>query len=97
MPRLLLVLTVVTGVVDAVSILSLGRVFVANTEARNMVRFDHPLGLHGHTVDNRLSAVGVNDGTTLVLDLNAHIDRQSDPATNLTERLASLSQPGMMV
>lgn len=30
MPRLLLVLTVVTGVVDAVSILSLGRVFVAN-------------------------------------------------------------------
>jgi uncharacterized membrane protein YoaK (UPF0700 family) len=30
MPALLLVLTVVTGVVDAVSILSLGRVFVAN-------------------------------------------------------------------
>lgn len=30
LPALLLILTVVTGVVDAVSILSLGRVFVAN-------------------------------------------------------------------
>jgi len=30
LPALLLVLTVVTGVVDAVSILRLGRVFVAN-------------------------------------------------------------------
>jgi uncharacterized protein DUF1275 len=30
LPALMLVLTVVTGVVDAVSILSLGRVFVAN-------------------------------------------------------------------
>ena len=31
------------------------------------------------------------------VDLNAHIDRASDPATNLAERLASISQPGMMV
>jgi Protein of unknown function (DUF1275) len=30
LPRLLLILTVVTGVVDSISILALGRVFVAN-------------------------------------------------------------------
>jgi hypothetical protein len=34
LPALLLILTAVTGVVDAVSILSLGRVFVANIGGR---------------------------------------------------------------
>jgi len=31
------------------------------------------------------------------IDLNTHIDRGSDPAANLAEREASISQPGMMV
>ena len=41
--------------------------------------------------------MGVGDGSKLVIDLNAHIDRQSNPATNQAERQASISQPGQMV
>jgi YVTN family beta-propeller protein len=74
-----------------------GKVYVANTEARNAVRFEHPLGVQGHVVDNRLTVVGTGPVTVTPLDLNTHIDRGSDPAANLAEREASLSQPGMLV
>jgi DNA-binding beta-propeller fold protein YncE len=75
-----------------------GRIYVPHTEARNQVRFEHPLGVQGHMVDNRLAIVNPAAGNALTLvDLNRHIDRSSDPATNLPERLASISQPGMMV
>ncbi|MDH3284737.1 MAG: YncE family protein [Acidobacteriota bacterium] len=74
-----------------------GQIYVPNTEARNDVRFEHELGVRGHVVDNRLSIVdpGSQHAVTIV-DLNTHINRSSDPATNLPERLASVSQPGMM-
>jgi DNA-binding beta-propeller fold protein YncE len=73
-----------------------GRIYVPNTEARNFVRFESRL--RGHLVDNRLSIVDPAAGNAVtVIDLNTHIDRASDPATNLFERLASISQPGMMV
>ncbi|HXH28342.1 MAG TPA: hypothetical protein VNL37_04815, partial [Candidatus Polarisedimenticolia bacterium] len=77
---------------------STGRIYVPNTEARNMVRFELPQGLRGHPVDDRLSIVdpAAGDAVTIV-DLNSHIDRGSDPAANVAERLASVSQPGMMV
>lgn len=75
-----------------------GEVWVPNTDARNFVRFEHSLGVRGHVVDNRLTIVDPADGfSTNVVDLNTHIDRASDPATNLAERRASISQPGMMV
>ncbi len=75
-----------------------GRIYIPNTEARNNVRFEHPLGVGGHVVDDRLTLVDPAAGNAVtVVDLNTHIDRRSDPATNLPERLASLSQPGMMV
>ncbi|HEX9426297.1 MAG TPA: hypothetical protein VGA64_00815, partial [Candidatus Polarisedimenticolia bacterium] len=75
-----------------------GRIYVPNTEARNFVRFEHPLGVQGHMVDNRISVVDPARGNAVTLiDLNSHIDRTSDPATNLLERQASISQPGMMV
>ncbi len=74
-----------------------GLIYVPNTEARNLTRFEHPLGVQGHVVDNRLSVVDPNDGSVTILDLNTHINRSSDPAANLSERLASISQPGMMV
>ncbi len=75
-----------------------GRIYVPNTEARNFVRFEHALGVRGHMVDDRLSVVDPAAGNVVkVIDLNTHIDRNSDPATNLPERMASLSQPGMMV
>jgi DNA-binding beta-propeller fold protein YncE/mono/diheme cytochrome c family protein len=75
-----------------------GKVYVPNTEARNLVRFEHPLGVRGHMVDNRLSIVDPVAGYRVkVVDLNTHIDRGSDPRTNILEREASISQPGMMV
>lgn len=75
-----------------------GRIYVPNTEARNQVRFEHPLGVGGHVVENRLTIVDPAAGNAVrIVDLNAHIDRNSEPAANLAERLASISQPGMMV
>src|SRR5262249_15481767 len=75
-----------------------GRIYVPHTEARNQVRFEHALGVRGHVGDNRLAIVNpaAGDAVTLV-DRHTHINRASDPATNLVERQASLSQPGMMV
>ncbi|HKY32567.1 MAG TPA: YncE family protein [Candidatus Polarisedimenticolia bacterium] len=75
-----------------------GRVYVPHTEARNLARFEHELGVRGHVVDNRMAVVDPAAGNAVTLiDLNAHIDRGSDPSSNLAERLASISQPGMMV
>jgi len=75
-----------------------GKIYVPNTEALNATRFEHPLGVRGHVVDNRLAIVDPSAGNAVtVVDLNGHIDRGSNPATNLVERQASISQPGMMV
>jgi len=75
-----------------------GRIWVPHTAARNFVRFEHPLGVQGHMVDNRLAVVDPADSFSVdIIDLNTHINRASDPATNLAERMASISQPGMMV
>ncbi len=75
-----------------------GKIYIPNTEARNNVRFEHPLGVGGHVVDDRLTIVDPAAGNAVTaVDLNTHIDRGSDPATNLPERRASLSQPGMLV
>ena len=58
LPSLLLVLTVLTGVVDAVSILSLGRVFVANMTG-NVVFVGFALaGAAGFSLAAPLSALG---------------------------------------
>ena len=72
-------------------------IWVPNTDARNFVRFEHPLGLQGHIVENQLTRIDTTDGSLEVIDLNGHINRASDPATNLAEREASISQPRMMV
>jgi len=58
LPSLMLVLTVLTGVVDAVSILSLGRVFVANMTG-NVVFIGFALaGASGFLLSASLSALG---------------------------------------
>jgi uncharacterized membrane protein YoaK (UPF0700 family) len=58
LPALMLVLTIVTGVVDAVSILSLGRVFVANMTG-NVVFVGFALaGASGFSLAASLSALG---------------------------------------
>lgn len=74
------------------------KIYVPNTDARNFTRFEHPLGVQGHVVDDQLTVVDPASGNSVTrVDLNAHIDRSSNPATNLAEREASISQPGMMV
>jgi DNA-binding beta-propeller fold protein YncE len=74
------------------------KIYVPHTEARNLARFEHPLGVGGHVVDNRMAVVDPSMGNSVrLIDLNTHINRASDPATNLAERAASISQPGMMV
>ena len=66
--------------------------------ASRQCRFEHPLGIQGHMVDNQLSVVDPGAGNAVtIIDLNTHINRSSDPSTNLAERLASISQPGMLV
>src|SRR3954463_7366645 len=58
LPALMLVLTVLTGVVDAVSILSLGRVFVANMTG-NVVFIGFALaGASGFSLSASLAALG---------------------------------------
>src|SRR3954467_4250067 len=58
LPALMLVLTVLTGVVDAISILSLGRVFVANMTG-NVVFVGFALaGAPGFSLAASLSALG---------------------------------------
>src|SRR5262249_50544346 len=32
-----------------------GKIYVPNTDARNFIRFEHPLGLQGHMVDDRVT------------------------------------------
>ena len=75
-----------------------GRVWIPHTSARNRVRFEHPLGVEGHVVDNRMAIVDPASAFAITtLDLNTHIDRGSDPGANVAEREASISQPGMLV
>src|SRR5213592_2133304 len=77
LPALMLVLTVLTGVVDAVSILSLGRVFVANMTG-NVVFVGFALaGASGFSLSASVSAlagflVGAALGGAAVERLGAH-------------------------
>ncbi|MCI0656304.1 MAG: hypothetical protein L0170_04445, partial [Acidobacteria bacterium] len=76
---------------------SSGKIYVPNTDARNFVRFEHPLGVQGHMVNNLMTVVDPLAGNAVTrIDLNTHINRSSDPAHNLAERVSSISQPGMM-
>src|SRR3954447_4110910 len=80
LPALMLVLTVLTGVVDAVSILSLGRVFVANMTG-NVVFVGFAIaGASGFSLPASLSAlagflVGAAVGGVAVDRLSSHRGR----------------------
>jgi uncharacterized membrane protein YoaK (UPF0700 family) len=80
LPALLLALTIVTGLVDAVSILSLGRVFVANMTG-NVVFVGFALaGAPGFSLGASLSAlagflVGAGAGGRLAIRFRSHRGR----------------------
>src|ERR1700751_4753012 len=71
LPGLLLILTVVTGVVDSISILSLGRVFVANMTGNVVFAGFAIVGAPGFSLSASLSAlagflVGAGFGGTMI-------------------------------
>ncbi len=77
LPVLLLVLTVLSGVVDAISILSLGRVFVANMTGNVVFIGFAAVGAAGFSLSASLAAligflVGASAGGTLASRRGAH-------------------------
>jgi DNA-binding beta-propeller fold protein YncE len=66
-------------------------VWVPNTEARNLVRFEP--NVRGHLVETRITVADVVDGSLAAVDLNPHVDYSISPGP--PEEIArSLSQPG---
>jgi YVTN family beta-propeller protein len=70
-----------------------GDLFVANTEARNLVHFEP--GVRGHTVDNRLTRIAVAEGTATAFDLNPGLDYSVLP--NPAAQETALAQPAALV
>ncbi len=68
-----------------------GELWVANTDARNLVRFEPKL--RGHTIDTRLTRVDPDAAAVVeIVDLNPHVDFSTTPGP-ANEIAASLSQP----
>jgi hypothetical protein len=67
--------------------------WVANTEARNLVRFEP--ALRGHIADNRITRYHLTTGTASILDLNPGVDYALLP--NPTARERALAQPTSLV
>ena len=63
--------------------------WVANTEARNLVRFEP--ALRGHAVDNRVTRVETASGSVTAFDLNPGLDYARLP--NPAARATALAQP----
>ena len=70
-----------------------GEIYVANTDARNLVRFE-PV-LRGHVVDNRVTRINVTDGSRTFYDLNPGVDYAT--VSNLVALTNVLSQPSGIV
>jgi YVTN family beta-propeller protein len=73
------------------------RLYVANTESLNLLRFEP--NLNGRFIDNRVTLIDFSNNTTPVIkpvDLNPHID-YSNPKGSQSERELSLALPGDIV
>ena len=68
-----------------------GNLFVPNTDARNLVRFEE--NLRGHLVQTRVSIVNTVSGAVTPVDLNSHINYGTIPGPP-AEIAQSLAQPG---
>ena len=66
-----------------------GFLYVANTEALNLVRFEP--NLRGHFIDNRISRVSTVDGSVSPFDLNPGLDYSTLP--NPVALASALAQP----
>jgi YVTN family beta-propeller protein len=70
-----------------------GDIYVCNTDARNLTRFEP--SVRGNLVSNRVSRINVTNGTVAHYDLNAGIDYAVMP--NLAARSNALAQPTAIV
>jgi YVTN family beta-propeller protein len=70
-----------------------GDLFVSNTDALNLVRFEP--NLRGHFVNNRVTKISMSSGTITPLDLNAGISYAVLP--NATALASALAQPSAIV
>jgi YVTN family beta-propeller protein len=68
------------------------RLWVANTESRNLTRFEP--ALRGHFIDNRLSLLPLGSGTAVHHDLNAGLNYATLP--NPAAQAAALAQPAAL-
>jgi DNA-binding beta-propeller fold protein YncE len=66
-----------------------GDVWVANTDARNLIRFEP--NLRGHFVDHRITRLSASTGAPTVFDLNPGIDYATLP--NPSAQATALAQP----
>lgn len=66
-----------------------GDLFVANTDARNLVRFEP--NLRGHAVDNQVSKIDITSGQVTKFDLNPGLNYAVLP--NLPAKATALAQP----
>ena len=67
--------------------------YVANTDARNLVHFEP--NVRSHAVDNRLSRINLGSATVTPFDLNSNIDYAALP--NLAAKTNALAQPTAIV
>jgi DNA-binding beta-propeller fold protein YncE len=82
-----------TNLLDVAVHPSSGDVWVANTEARNLVRFE-PV-LRGHIADHRLTRLALGSGAATIFDLNPGIDYATLP--NPAAESTALAQPTALV
>ena len=67
--------------------------YVANTDARNLVHFEP--NVRSHAVDNRLSRIDLGSATITPFDLNSNLDYATLP--NLPAKTNALAQPTAIV
>ncbi|HWX18771.1 MAG TPA: hypothetical protein VN578_02585 [Candidatus Binatia bacterium] len=70
-----------------------GDLYVANTDARNLVHFEP--GVRSHAVDNRMTRIAIGTGTITPFDLNSNIDYGVLP--NPAALTNALAQPAALV
>ena len=70
-----------------------GDLYVANTEARNLVHFEP--NVRSHAVDNRVSRINIGSGAITIFDLNSNINYAILP--NLPAQTNALAQPTALV
>jgi YVTN family beta-propeller protein len=67
--------------------------YVANTDARNLVHFEP--NVRSHAVDNRVSRINLGSGNITPIDLNSNFDYATLP--NLAAKTNALAQPTSIV